>query len=332
MDRFTPLQFNRGPLLPNRVVVPPMASGTADDLGFVTKETLTHYGQLAQSGAGLVIAEYTFVHPSGKSEDNQLGNISEAQVTGLAELKTVMKGHGALAGLQLTHSGGKSSRAMTGGQFMNPSGIPVPVKGEALETPDAMSAEDIRLWKDAFVEASLRAARAGFELIEFHSAHGYGLNQFLSPLTNQRTDLYGGNAENRSRLLRQIIHEVRGLLPNILLSVRMPGQDFLEGGLTLNETIALARALEDLGVDVLHISSGIGGWRRPAPRVGEGYLVAEAERIQATVDLPVIGVGGIETAQYIDESLRARRFALAAVGRAILKDPADWGARNLGAI
>src|SRR6185503_18315186 len=108
MDRFTPLTFKRGPTLRNRVVVPPMASGTADDLGSVTGQTLAHYEHLAQSGAGLVIAEYTFIHSSGKSEDNQLGNTSESQIGGLAELKTVMKSHGALAGLQLTHSGGKS--------------------------------------------------------------------------------------------------------------------------------------------------------------------------------------------------------------------------------
>jgi NADPH2 dehydrogenase len=131
------------------------------------------------------------------------------------------------------------------------------------------------------------------------------------------------------RLLLEIISEVRARHPRLFVSVRMPGQDFLEGGLTLNDTIQIAQSLENTGANILHISSGIGGWRRPTPRVGEGYLVEEAAQIQANVNVPVIGVGGIETEPYIDESLRTQRFSLAAVGRAILRDPNQWRVENL---
>jgi len=173
--------------------------------------------------------------------------------------------------------------------------------------------------------------QAGFDLVEFHSAHGYGLNQWLSPITNQRIDSYGTDLHGRMRLLIEIVEAVRIRHPQLLLSVRLPGQDFLPGGLKIGDTVAIAQRLESLGVDILHISSGIGGWRRPAVRIGEGYLVQEAEQIQRAVKIPVIGVGGIQTGTYINQSLNEEKFQLAAVGRAILKDPAGWFNENLSA-
>jgi NADPH2 dehydrogenase len=170
---------------------------------------------------------------------------------------------------------------------------------------------------------------AGFDLVEFHSAHGYGFNQWLSPLTNRRDDRYGRDLAGRSRLLREVIQQVRSRYPELLLSVRLPGQDFLERGLTLADTVQVARWLQAEGVNTIHISSGIGGWRRPDSRSGEGYLVEEAAVHQSQLDLPVIGVGGIETGDYIDQGLRRGHFALAAVGRAILADPRGWHEKTL---
>lgn len=329
LTRHSPLPFPGGLRLKNRVVVPPMASGTASEEGFVTGATLEHYANLAESCAGLLFVEYSYVHPSGKSEANQLGAHDHSLIPGLTELARTIKNSGALAGLQLVHSGGKSDSVLTGGQLMGPSAISVPVKGDALEVPRRMTSADVLLWKSSFVSAIGRAALAGFDLVELHAAHGYGLNQFLSPVTNQRHDEYGGSLENRTRLLLEIVAEAKRLYPELLLSVRMPGQDFLPHGLSQQDAIELAQKLEASGVHVLNISSGIGGWRRPAPRIGEGYLVSEAELIQAAVEVPVIGVGGIESGTYIDESLRLRRFSLAAVGRAILKEPKAWGESNL---
>jgi NADPH2 dehydrogenase len=329
LNRFSPLQLNAGHTLKNRIVVPPMASGTATTAGLATEKTRDHYAKLARSGAGLVIVEYTFVHPSGRSEENQLGISCEEHIEGLAALAKVIQQNGARAGIQITHSGAKSNLTYTGGNLMGPSAIAVAVKGAALQIPQAMTMVDIALWKVAFANAARRAALAGFDLIEFHSAHGYGLNQWLSPITNHRQDEFGIDLKGRSRLLQEIVQQTREQYPALLLSVRMPGQDFLEGGLSPQDGLEVAKMLERSGIDLIHVSSGIGGWRRPLVRIGEGYLVAEATKIQQHVAIPVIGVGGIETGDYIDRSLFARKFSLAAVGRAILQDPELWAQKNM---
>lgn len=310
-------------------MVPPMASETSLPSGDVTDKTLKHYESLASSGASLVIVEYTFVHESGRSEENQLGISKDEQVAGLSKIRQLIQGKGAVAGIQLTHSGAKTQKFYTGGVLLGPSPIPVPVKDQEMETPTPMSLNEIELWKEWFLNAVRRADEAGFELIELHSAHGYGLNQWLSPLTNQRTDNYGGSLENNMRLLMEIISKIRQHYPHLLISIRIPGQDFLPGGLTQADCIHLAKTLEKAGVDIINVSSGIGGWRRPRERNGQGYLVNEASLIQSELTVPVIGVGGIETGNYIDEQIQKNNISLAAVGRAILKDPLSWGQINL---
>jgi NADPH2 dehydrogenase len=329
INRFRPLKLQNGKLLRNRVVVPPMASQTADENGFVTEKTLAHYDRLTAANPGLLMVEYTYVDLSGKSEDHQLGIQSDDHIPGLMKLAAIIKSSGAVAGIQITHSGAKTDRALTGGVLMGPSRVAVPVKDRELEVPSPMTQAQIDLWKTAFVEAADRAAQAGFDLVEFHSAHGYGLNQWLSPITNHRTDQYGYDLHGRMKLLLDIVACVRAKHPSLLLSVRMPGQDFLEGGIATGEAVEVAQALEIAAIDILNISSGIGGWRRPSPRIGEGYLVNEAAMIQANVQIPVIGVGGIETGAYIDKALSERKFSLAAVGRAILSDPQNWAQTHL---
>jgi NADPH2 dehydrogenase len=183
---------------------------------------------------------------------------------------------------------------------------------------DALTIKEIFHFKKGFIEAANRAVKAGFDLIEFHAAHGYGLNQWLSPLTNKREDIYGGNIENNLRILNEIIIEVKKNHPEILIAVRMPGQDFIPSGLTTEDGIYIAQTLEKIGVDILDVSSGIGGWRRPRDRTQEGYLVPEASVIQRAVGIPVIGVGGIETESFIDELIASGKISLAAIGRAIL--------------
>lgn len=329
INRLSALKLRDERIIPNRIVIPPMASETADLQGYVTDETLAHYARLGQSQAGLIFVEYSFVHPSGRSEENQLGISDDSQIPGLIMLADRIHRTGAIAGIQLTHSGGKSESQFTGGILHSPSGVIVPVKDKILEQSKEMNLQDILMWKKWFLEAAGRAMMANFDLIELHAAHGYGLNQWLSPLTNKRTDLYGGNILKNSRLLLEIIREIQALYPKLLISVRMPGQDFLEGGLRNQDSTLIARLLEVTGVDIINVSSGIGGWRRPGTRNGEGYLVEEAALIQQQVSVPVIGVGGIETGTYIDSLLKTNKVSLAAVGRAILKDPSTWSKTNL---
>lgn len=320
MNRYSNLKI-KNHTISNRVVIPPMASETADEAGFVTEKTIEHYSRLKKAYVGLLMVEYSFVHVSGRSEANQLGINDDAQIPGLTKLAAAIKSSGAVAGIQITHSGGKSETQFTGGVLHSPSGVSVPVKDQVLETPDIMMDEDIRDWKRWFLEAAGRAVKAGFDLVELHAAHGYGLNQWLSPITNKTNYRLG--------FLLDIISTIRSKYPQLLLSVRIPGQDFIEGGLTTSDTIKIAKSLEAIGVDIINVSSGIGGWRRPRERNGEGYLVAEAAIIQKAVSIPVIGVGGIETKNYIDELISTNTVSLAAVGRAILKDPQQWREANL---
>lgn len=262
--------------LKNRVVVPPMASQTANLDGHVTAQTLQHYLKLSSSNASMIMAEYTYVHPSGKSEINQLGISSDEHISGLKKLAKVIKKSGAIPAIQLTHAGGKSNKEISGGRLVSPSAISVPVKGSKLELPEAANLADIKLLKESFFKAAQRAFDAGFEVVEIHAAHGYGMNQWLSPLTNKRTDDYGGRLENRFRLLIEIITLIKRAIPTLALSVRIPGMDHLDGGFSIEDSIKLSTKLEESGVNIVNVSSGIGGWRRPRSRSGEGYLVAAA--------------------------------------------------------
>ena len=324
MDLNTKLHLNNKTILNNRIVVPPMASQTANKRGFVTQETLNHYKRLTLSRAALLMLEYTFIHPSGRSEENQLGISSDDHIQGLSTLVNIIESANSIPAIQLTHAGGKTSRNLTDGSMISPSAIKVPTKENNLDTPDLASVNQINLMKKSFVESAIRAHKAGFKVIELHSAHGYGLNQWLSPLTNKRNDLYGGDLISRSRLIVEIIDEIRLNLPHIILSVRVPGMDHFQGGFSINESIELSKILEAHGVDIINVSSGLGGWRRPRQRRGEGYLVDDAKLIQQAINIPVIGVGGIKTKDYINKSLNEGFFSLAAIGRAILNNP-NWG-------
>jgi NADPH2 dehydrogenase len=329
LSRFSPLTLKLKSTLSNRIVVPAMASETSDVNGYVTKNTINHYARLSEAGAALLFAEYSFVHISGRSEANQLGINHDGQIKGLSFIAEEIHKSGALAGIQITHSGGKTESRFSDGILQSPSGVIVPVKDQTLEKSKEMNLSDIQNWKEGFLKAADRAVKANFDIVELHAAHGYGLNQWLSPITNKRTDHYGGTILNNARLLLEIVSEIRQRHPNLLLSVRMPGQDFMEGGLTITDSILIAQTLQDAGVDIINISSGIGGWKRPRTRSGEGYLVEEAAIIQSQISVPVIGVGGIETGAYIDDLLANKKISLAAVGRAILKDPKAWGENQL---
>ena len=272
------------------------------------------------------------MHRNGRSEENQLGIDHDDKIQGLSLLAAEIHKFGAIAGIQLTHAGGKTESQFTEGVLQSPSGVIVPVKDKTLEKPSEMSLSDIGNWKKWFLNAADRAVQANFDFIELHAAHGYGLNQWLSPITNQRTDQYGGTIPKNLRLLIEIVSEIRFRYPQLLLSVRMPGQDFMAGGLNISDSAYIARELQNAGVDIINISSGIGGWKRPRARTGEGYLVEEAAIIQTMLSIPVIGVGGIESGAYIDEILNTKKVSLTAIGRAILKDPISWRKKQLGGI
>ena len=322
MNRFSALPI-ADHVLKNRLVVAPMASQTSTLDGKVTDKTLHHYANLAQSKAALVMVEYSFVALSGRSEPHQLGVHNNDCIEGITAIAKVIHQTGAKAGLQLTHCGGKAQLDVCP-DLMAPSGITVPAYDRILPKPKMMSLNDILMLKQQFVDAAKRVELAGFDFVELHCAHGYGLNQFLSPLTNQRDDQYGGCQRNRARLVVEIIQQIK-LHTQLSIMVRVPGQDLYPQGLTQRQIVESCKYFIDAGVVILDVSSGIGGWNRPKERRGEGFLVEEAAYLkQAGLQACIIGVGGIETAAYIDMALENQWFDLAAVGRAILKGPKEF--------
>lgn len=329
ITRWSPYQFKNGKSAVNRIVVPPMASQTADIQGFVTQKTLDHYRNLIHSRAGILFAEYSFIHQSGKGEFHQLSVDSDDKIPGLKRLAEEIQSTKALAGLQIVHTGGKTSSEITGFPLLGASPISVPVKGWEPQAPVEMSTDEIETYIHWYSDAARRASIAGFDIVELHAAHGYGLNQWLSPITNHRPDKYGGSLENRIRLLVEIVQSIKTQEPNLLLSVRIPAQDHLLNGLQIDDMQWVVKELEEEGVDLINVSSGIGGWRRPEGRLGEGYLVSDASKIKLATSLPVIGVGGIENGETIDLMLSKNQLDFAAVGRAILKDPEAWKKSHL---
>jgi NADPH2 dehydrogenase len=309
--------------LKSRLVLPPMASGTGDAEGLVTDRTLEHYGRLVGERVAIAFVEYTYVHDTGRSEPNQLGLSRPEHRAGLARLAGLIRAQGAMPGIQLTHAGGKTDESLIGRQPLGASAVAIPAHGGDMPAPAPMTADEVSTLFAAFVQAAVWAEDAGFQVIEIHAAHGYFFNQWLSPITNRRGDRHGGSREARSALLIDLVRELRRVLsPKTLLSIRFPAQDRLDGGLTLEDGVWLAQRITAAGVDVLNVSSGLGGWRRGRDQRGEGYLVADARELRRRVGIPVIGVGGIQSLAYCAEVLNSQEVDLLAVGRALLANPA----------
>ncbi len=310
--------------LRNRLVLPPMASQTGDAEGHVTAATLAHYARIVRPSLGLAFVEYTTVHPWGRSESQQLALYTDAHEAGLAQVASLIRSQGVVPGIQLTLAGAKTDVDMIGRVPFGASALPVPAHGGDMPAPEPLQDAEITLLMDAFVDSALRAERAGFAVIELHAAHGYFFNQWLSPITNQRLDGHGESLAGRSALLVGLVARLRSVLrPDTVISVRFPGQDRLPGGLTLEDGVWLAQALEAVGVGLLNVSSGLGGWRRGREQRGEGYLVPDAAHLRQAVNIPVIGVGGIQSLAYTQSILAAGDVDLVAVGRAVLENP-DW--------
>jgi len=317
---FAPATLAGRPLR-TRLVLPPMASGTGSEAGHVTDATIAHYQRIVGANHGLAFVEYTYVIDHGRSEPNQLGLTGDHHVAGLSRLAAAIRATGALPGIQLTHAGAKTDAALAGRTPLGASALPVPAHGGDMPAPEPMTAAQAAEVAEAFVAAAVRAEAAGFGAIEIHAAHGYFFNQWLSPLTNQRTGAHGGSLAYRARLLLGVVARLRAVLkPETIIAVRFPGQDRLPGGLTVADGSWLAEQLVARGVDVLDVSSGLGGWRRGRDQRGEGYLVADAAALRAAVGVSVIGVGGVATLDYAREALRDVDFL--AVGRAVLTNPA----------
>ncbi|GAB4092661.1 NADH:flavin oxidoreductase/NADH oxidase [Flaviaesturariibacter terrae] len=325
---FSPIVF-RGIRLSNRIVVSPMCQYSSVD-GFANDWHLVHLGSRAVGGAGLVFTEATAVSPEGRISPDDLGIWSDAHIDGLKRITAFISAQGAVPGIQLAHAGRKAStsapwkggkgisEADGGWKVVGPSALPF---RDDYPVPAALDAEGLQQVRDDFRAAARRALEAGFRVVEIHAAHGYLLHQFLSPLSNTRSDEYGGSFDNRVRLLLEVTDAVRSLWPTELpLFVRISATDWTEGGWTVEDSIALARLLSELGVDLIDCSSG-GNVPKAAIPVGPLYQVPFAAQIRRGSGLRTGAVGMINTAAEAEGILQAGDADLVFQARELLRDP-----------
>ncbi|MDP1830431.1 MAG: NADH:flavin oxidoreductase/NADH oxidase [Geothrix sp.] len=325
---FQPLKL-RGLTLPNRIAVSPMCQYQAQD-GLVNDWHLVHLGGLAQGGAGLVMTEATAVLPEGRISPEDLGLWNLAQAEGLARIVHFIKAQGAVPGIQLAHAGRKASAFAPwrgSGSVLPAAGGWTPVAPSALPfdtgwtVPTALDEAGILAIIEAFMDAARKALAAGFRVIEVHAAHGYLLHQFLSPLSNQRKDAYGGSFENRTRLVRETVSALRNILPEELpLFVRISATDWVEDGWDLDQSVALAAELAALGVDLVDCSSGGLSPHQKIP-LGPGYQVPFAARIRAEAGLPTGAVGLITDPHQAEQILAEGSADMVLLARELLRDP-----------
>lgn len=327
---FSPITL-RGVTLKNRVVMSPMNTYSATADGLPTDFHMVHYGIRALGGVGLIIQEVTSVQPTGRIREVDLGLWDDQQVEPLSRIVDFIHGHGAKSGVQLGHAGRKGWSTQKGRgitPIVGPSAVPFDADWVV---PESMTLAAVDELVAAFASASRRALAAGYDIVEIHAAHGYLLHQFLSPLSNHRTDEYGGSLENRARVVRRVAQAIRGVWPlDRPLFVRVSATDWTPGGLDLPQTIQIARWLREDGVDLVDCSSG--GNVPVAPSSGPGYQVPFAQAIRKETGVPTGAVGLITTAEMAEEVVRNQRADLVFLARELLRNPlwALQAARQLG--
>ena len=336
---FTPFKL-RDIEFKNRIAVSPMSQYRAVG-GFTNDWHLVHLGRFALGGAALVYAEATAVERDGRRTHGDLGIWDDAHVQGLARLAEFISAEGAVPGLQITHAGRKASeRRPWHGE------TPVDAEDEQLRneapwaacapsaiayadgwpTPSAMTESDIHRVIESFGAAARRAVEAGYKIIEVYAAHGFLGHQFLSPIANQRTDEWGGSLINRMRFCVEVARAIRDNWPeNYPLAFRLSATDWVDGGLEIEDTVAVARALKKEGVDIIDCSTGgIGGKDRPRRmKIEQGFQVPFAEQVKREADLASMTVGFLWDAHRCEDIIAAGQADMIAIARELLDDP-NW--------
>jgi 2,4-dienoyl-CoA reductase-like NADH-dependent reductase (Old Yellow Enzyme family)/thioredoxin reductase len=319
---FAPIEVGRM-TVKNRLVMAPMERNYANRDGTVSARTTAHYEARARGGVGWIDVEATYVDPVGRGRAFQLGIDRDECVEGFRELVDVVHAHGAKIGIELQHSGRCTSRAISGFQPVAPSPVPEPVAGG--DVPRELTVDEIRAIIAQHGHAARRAAEAGFDALELHSAHGYLPFAFLSPMTNHRTDEYGGSFENRLRLSLELVEAFRDNAPDhVTIGCRFTADEFQAGGIGLEDAVRYSRALEEAGVEYLSVSAGVyATWERTIPGMdySPGWLIGHAATIKDAVAIPVIGVSRFTDPRDADRVIGAGKVDLVVFGRALLADP-----------
>ncbi|MEX0287233.1 MAG: NADH:flavin oxidoreductase/NADH oxidase [Paracoccaceae bacterium] len=340
----------RGVTFPNRIAVSPMSQYRARD-GMANDWHMVHLGRFALGGAGLVYAEATAVSPEARRTHGDLGIWTDEQAEALAPVAAFLEREGAVPGIQLGHAGRKASerrpwhgetpvdaedaaeRGEAPWQAEGPSALPY---ADGWPLPTEMTEDDIARVINEFGAAAARSHAAGFRVIEVYAAHGFLVHQFLSPISNQRTDRWGGTPENRRRFAVEVAQAIRANWPDDLpLAFRLSATDWIDGGVEADETVGTARALKAAGVDMIDVSTGgIGGKDRPRRmKIEEGFQIPFAQQVRAEADMPTMGVGFLWDAARCEEIIANGEADMVALARELLDDP-NWplhAAGELGA-
>jgi 2,4-dienoyl-CoA reductase-like NADH-dependent reductase (Old Yellow Enzyme family) len=328
INLFSPITF-KSITIKNRIAVSPMCQYSSQK-GFANHWHLVHLGTRAIGGAGLVLTEAAAVLPEGRISPQDLGIWSDDHIQPLKEIVDFIETHGAVAGIQLAHAGRKAStkRSWDGrgmvtleeGGWSTVAHSALPFSHDSA-TPRELSIADIKEAIIAFTEAASRAYQAGFKVLEIHSAHGYLLHEFLSPIANQRTDQYGGSFENRIRFLLEIIDAIKIVWPETLpVFVRISATDWVDSGWDLDESIKLAIHLKDKGIDLIDTSSG-GMVQNAHIPSGSGYQTMFAERIRQRTGIATGAVGEITSPSQADHIIRTGQADIVLLGREMLRNP-----------
>jgi 2,4-dienoyl-CoA reductase-like NADH-dependent reductase (Old Yellow Enzyme family) len=321
---FTPIKI--GPVtVPNRFVRSATHDYMADDEGNVTERNVELYRRLAEGEVGLIVTGHANVQTSGKASPRQTGVFDDRFVEGLARIPAAVHAFPSRVFLQIAHAGRQTKTSLCGCVPVSPSPVYDPV---SKVMPRELAAEEIRTLVGDFVSAAGRGRRAGFDGVQLHAAHGYLISSFLSPHTNRRTDEWGGSVENRARVLLEVLRGAKAACGrDFPIIVKLNSTDFLEGGLTLDDAVRIARLLEAEGVDAIEVSGGMAEAGRGSVWPGlrsqdeEGYFVDNAARIKRAVRVPVFGLGGIRTLAVAERIVEEGRADLISLSRPLIRDP-----------
>jgi 2,4-dienoyl-CoA reductase-like NADH-dependent reductase (Old Yellow Enzyme family) len=287
---------------------------------------IDYYGVLARGGIGLIISGYAFVRPEGKQLFGQMGIYTDDFASEYRRIADVVHAEDGKICMQIVHTGGQSVSATIGRQPIAPSGVKV---DQYDEIPLEMTIEDIRQVVSAFGDAAVRAKTYGFDAVQLHGAHGYLINQFLSPLTNRRTDAYGGTLENRSRFLMEIYRTIRERLGKAFpIMIKLNGSDFLEGGFATEDAVSVAKMLDKAGIDAIEISGGTRSSGNQTPARAkidtpekEGYHLPLATEMRKAVQCPIMVVGGFRSPAVIQKAIQERTADYVALSRPFIREP-----------
>ncbi|MCK4608437.1 MAG: NADH:flavin oxidoreductase [Gammaproteobacteria bacterium] len=314
--------------LPNRIVFPAIQTNYANSDGSVSDKLINFYAQIAKGGCGLIFTGSASVSPDSVHSERTMQIHSDKFIPGLEKLFTKITQFGCVPGIQLMHAGRQALRSVTGHDLLAPSAIPCPVHSKLDPTYKVreMTLADIKRVQNNFVAAAVRAAHAGVKVIEIHAAHGYLLNEFLSPYTNHRSDQYGRSTLNRVRIITEILTEIRNKLQQkVAISVRISANEFIEGGLVPENFQDIIPCLENAGMDLLNVSVGTVETVNkviPNSSLGETPFVDIATKIKNFTKVPVCTVGSIASLKTAAAIISAKKADLVAIGRSQVADPA----------